>query len=104
MFKKNWEIEISPNCLPELIELNSLKGAVPSSARDRLYEINSLQEAWVILDRIYGQHFDLRNKLKQELFAISISAKVSPHIEIEIYEKVYRLAAKILAVSPQILA
>ena len=65
LFKKNWSIEITPNCLPQLVELNTLKGVVPLSAKDRLYEVETLQEAWHILDRIYGQHFDLRNKLKQ---------------------------------------
>ena len=91
----NWKIEITPNCLPQLVELNTLKGVVPSSARDRLYEVNTLQEAWGILDRIYGQHFDLRNKLKQEFLAIIISAKVSPYIELEIYEKLHKIVSKI---------
>ena len=69
------------------------------SAKDRLYEVENIQEAWLILDQIYGQHFDLRNRLKQEFLAINISAKISPHIEIEIYEKVNKLASRIRASS-----
>ena len=68
LFKKNWFIEVSPGGLPELIELNHLKDSVPSTARDILYEIETLTEAWSILDKIYGKEFDLRNKLKQEFF------------------------------------
>ena len=85
MFKKNWAIEVTPGGLPEVIELNHLKAAVPSSAKDRLYEVETLKEAWSILEQIYGKEFDLRNRLKQEFLAIGISAKSSPSIEIEIY-------------------
>ena len=88
LFKKNWAIEVTQGGLPELIELNhlkALKAAVSSTAKDRLYEVETLEEAWTILNKIYAKEFDLRNKLKQEFLAISISAKTSPFIEIEIY-------------------
>merc|ERR1712240_159823 len=42
LFKKNWSIEVSPGGLPELIELNLLKDAVPFNAKDRLYEVTSM--------------------------------------------------------------
>ena len=101
LFKKNWGIEVSPSGLPDLIELKHLKNSVLSSAKDRLYEIESLKEAWIILDKIYDKSFDLRNRLKQEFLAISISARVSPLIEIEIYEKVHKLASRIRAAKAQ---
>ena len=101
LFKKNWSIEVTPGGLPELIELNHLKASVPPSARDRLYEIETLKEAWSILEKIYGKEFDLRNRLKQEFLAIKISAKSSPSIEIEIYQKVHRLASRIKAAKAQ---
>merc|ERR1711895_390478 len=44
LFKKNWSIEVSPGGLPELIELNLLKDAVPFNAKDRLYEVENLVE------------------------------------------------------------
>ena len=95
LFKKDWGIEVSPSGLPELIELNYLKNSIPSSANDRLYEVDSLKEAWIILDKIYGKSFDLRNKLKQEFLGINISARTSPLIEIEIYEMVNILTSRI---------
>ena len=101
LFKKNWAIEVTPGGLPELIELNYLKSAVPSSAKDRLYEIETLKEAWSILEQIYGKEFDLRNRLKQEFLAIEISAKSSPSIEIEIYQKVHKVASRIRAAKAQ---
>ena len=45
LFKKNWAIEDSPSGLPNLIKLNHLKSSVPSSAKDRLYEVETLKEA-----------------------------------------------------------
>ncbi len=97
LLKKNWVIEVSPSGLPELIELNHLKNSIPPSAKDRLYEIETLKEAWSILEKIYGKSFDLRNRLKQEFLGINISAKTSPLIELEIYEKVHKLASRIRA-------
>ena len=66
-----------------------------------MYEVDSLKEAWIILDKIYGKSFDLRNKLKQEFLGINISARTSPLIEIEIYEKVHKLASRIRAAKAQ---
>ena len=99
--KKDWGIEVSPSGLPELFELNYLKNSIPSSANDRLYEVDSLKEAWIILDKIYGKSFDLRNRLKQEFLGINISARTSPLIEIEIYVKVRKLASRIRAAKAQ---
>ena len=52
LLKKNCAFEVTPGGLPELIELNHLKAAVPSSAKDRLYEVETLKEAWSILEQI----------------------------------------------------
>merc|ERR1712041_8203 len=101
LLKKNWSIEVSPRGLPELIELNLLKDSVPNIAKDRLYEIENLAKAWSILDKVYGKEFDLRNKLKHEFLSIKISARVSPLIEIEIYQKVHKIASRIKAVKAQ---
>jgi len=101
LFKKNWSIEVSPGGLPELIELNLLKDAVPLTAKDRLYEVTSMVEAWDILNKIYGKHFDLRNRLKQEFLAIKISQKFSPLVELEIFQKVQKLASRIKAAKAQ---
>ena len=94
-------MEVNPSGLPELIELNHLKNSIPPSAKDRLYEVETLKEAWSILEKIYSKSFDLRNKLKQEFLSISISAKTSPLIELKIYEKVHKLASRIRAAKAQ---
>ena len=101
LLKKNWSIEVSPGGLPELIELNHLKDSVPLTAKDRLYEVGSMAEAWDILNKVYGKEFDLRNKLKQEFLAIKISAKFSPLVEIEIFQKVHKIASRIKAAKAQ---
>merc|ERR1712240_697958 len=101
LFKKNWSIEVSPGGLPELIEINHLKDSVPVTAKDRLYEVETMTEAWNILDRVYGKEFDLRNRLKQEFLSIKLSAKFSPLIEIELFQKVHKIAARIKAAKAQ---
>ena len=63
--------------------------------------VDSLKEAWIILDKIYGKSFDLKKKLKQEFLGINISARTSPSIEIEIYKKVHKLAFRIRAALAQ---
>ena len=70
---------------------------MPLTAKDRLYEVGSMAEAWDILDKVYGKEFDLRNKLKQEFLSIKISAKFSPLIEKEIFQKVHKIASRIKA-------
>merc|ERR1712240_350452 len=101
LFKKNWSIEVSPGGLPELIEINHLKDSVPITAKDRLYEVETMTESWNILDRVYGKEFDLRNRLKQEFLSIKLSAKFSPLIEIELFQKVHKSAARIKAAKAQ---
>merc|ERR1711895_210602 len=101
LLKKNWSIEVSPGGLPELIELNLLKDSVPLTAKDRLYEVENMVEAWDILNKIYGKHFDLRSRLKQEFLAIKISQKFSPLVELEIFQKVHKIASRIKAAKAQ---
>ena len=60
-----------------------------------------MKEAWSILEKIYGKSFDLGNNLRQEFLGINISAKTSPLIELEIYEKVHKLAYRIRAAKAQ---
>ena len=68
LLKDNWAIEVTPGGLPELIELNHLKAAVPSSAKDRLYEIETLKEVWSILEQIYSKEFDLKIGLNKNFY------------------------------------
>merc|ERR1712082_147119 len=60
-----------------------------------------MTEAWKILDRVYGKKFDLRNKIKQDFLSIKISAKFSPLIEIEIFQKVHKIVSRIKAAKAQ---
>merc|ERR1712240_290674 len=71
------------------------------TAKVRLYEVGSMAEVWDILDKVYGKEFDLRNKLKHAFLSIKISAKVSPLIEIEIVQKVHKIASRIKAAKAQ---
>ena len=50
---------------------------------------------------MYGKEFDLRNKLKQEFLSIKLSAQFSPLLEIELFQKVHKIAARIKAAKAQ---
>ena len=82
---KSWAIKVVASSLPESVELNHLKSFICMSAKDRLYEVDYLFEAWSILDRLYGQPNYLRNNHKQEFLSISLNAKTSTYIELKIF-------------------
>ena len=76
LLKKNWAIEVSSSGLPELIELNHLKNSIPPSAKDRLYEVETLKEAWSILKKIMGKvlilEIGLSNNLRESIFLLKL--------------------------------
>ena len=74
-----------------------MKSSLLASSRDRLYEVESLSEAWASLDKIYRQNFDIRKRLKQDILAIKTDDKSSPQIDMEIWEKINKSWAKIKA-------
>ena len=59
----------------------------------------SISEAWSILDKLHGQNFDNRNKLRQVFMSIKDIAKLFPYIELDIIDMVQKLAAMIKAAS-----
>ena len=97
IFKQKWKVEVQPSLLPEQAELNYLKESIPNDAKDRLYEVSSLNEAWKKLDLLYGQSMEICSKLKKEMDDIRIAAKHSPYTEIEVYVKVQAISSKIKA-------
>ena len=44
-------MEVSPIALPKLLELIHLKNSISPSAQDSLYEVETLKEAWSILEK-----------------------------------------------------
>ena len=67
------------------------------AAKNKLIDIESLAECWKILDREYGNSSEIRAKLKQSIAAIKPKATSTPLKEIELFEQVQTISAKIKA-------
>ena len=63
-FKRKWHSQVTKAYLPEETELDKLREAVPKEARDQLYGVVKLSEAWAILSKRYGDKFLISKKLK----------------------------------------
>ena len=73
--------------LPEEAELDKLKDALPRDAKDQLYGVVSLVEAWKILTQRYGDKVLISKKLKGQLKSVQSIGKSDP-------EKVINLKIK----------
>ena len=80
------------------MELYSLKDSVPAAAKQKLLETKTLKDAWKILDLHYGQKMEIRAKLKEEMKDIKLKAVSSLEREIELWDKVQYITARIKAV------
>ena len=95
--KKHWKIEVSPELQLESREVFNLKDNLPLAAENKLIDVETLEECWSVLDREYGNSSEIRAKLKQSIASIKLKATTSPHKEIELYEQVQTISAKIRA-------
>ena len=94
-WKLQWAEEVGPSNQPEVMELYSLKDAIPAAAKQKLQEVKSRKEAWSILDLHYGQKMEIRAKLKEEMKEICLKAQTSPDREIELRDRVQFITSRI---------
>ena len=66
-FRRKWLAQVNKASLPEESELDKLREAVPRQAKDMLYGVTSLTEAWKILTHRYGNPDLISKKLKDQL-------------------------------------
>ena len=69
-FKRKWEAQVSKAFLPEEAELDKLKDALPKDAKDQLYGVLTLADAWKILTQRYGDKILISKKLKSQLKSV----------------------------------
>ena len=51
-------MEVVESSMLEVVELIHLESSTSVSAKEKLYQVDSLLEAWSQLDRFYGQPYD----------------------------------------------
>ena len=74
-FKRRWKANVTRENLEEEAELDRLRDNVPETAKKMLVGEKSLDNAWKILTKLYGNKTMLANKLKGKLKSIKSSGK-----------------------------
>ena len=74
-FKRRWGSQVHSEKLEEQAELDRMRDNIPESAKKMLTGEKSLESAWKILTKLYGNKTMLANKLKAKLKNVKVSGK-----------------------------
>ena len=83
-FKRRWGSQVHSEKLEEQSELDRLRDNIPDAAKKMLTGEKSLENAWNILTKLYGNKTMLANKLKAKLKNIKISGREDHDIVINL--------------------
>ena len=78
-FQRKWKAQVHQAGLPEESELDKLRDGVPKQAKDMLFGITTLDEAWKILGQRYGNKDLISKKLKEQLKNVTCEGKNDPN-------------------------
>ena len=87
-FKKNWASEVSSHNLTPNYEIQLLKKNIPEEGRIKLFNVENLASAWVLLDKVYGDKGVICQKLKYKLKHLVPKSSESHEIIIEVFNQV----------------
>merc|ERR1712082_514486 len=73
-FKKQWAAKVIPERKPQAIELVALRDSIPASAKAKIADVTTMDEAWRLLDLEFGDVQELRAKLKDQVRGFKIKA------------------------------
>ena len=94
-FKRKWLSQVTKANLPEETELDKLRDGIPKDARDQLYGVVKLSEAWVILDKRFGDKNLIAKKLKTQLKGIQCIGKSDPEKIINLKIRVRNIVTRL---------
>ena len=100
-FKRKWNALVHPARLPVEAELDKLRDAVPKSAKEQLFACKTLAEAWLILDKRYGNQELIAKKLKDQLKELNIDGRSDPERVINLHVKVKSLVLQLTTLNMQ---
>ena len=63
-FKRKWQSIVGKANLPIESEIDKLREAIPTDAADQLYGVTTMEKAWDVLDKRYGDPKIISMKLK----------------------------------------
>ena len=94
-FKRKWMSQVHKANLPEESELDKLRDNIPREAKDQLYAVEKLDEAWKILSQRYGDKMVIGKKLKNQLKSIQTSGKSDPERIVNLKIKVRNIVSRL---------
>ena len=96
-FFRKWNSQVHKANLPEETELDKLRDAIPKTAKDQLYGVTKLDEAWNILKIRFGDEMLISKKLKSQLKSIQSDGKSDPERVISLKIKVRNIVTRLEA-------
>ena len=98
-FKRKWQNIVGNANLPEESEIDKLRDSLPSDAADQLYGVTTIEKAWEILDKRFGDPKIISMKLKGQLKSIQSEGKTDPARVINLAIKVRTISTKLAALN-----
>ena len=96
-FQRKWNSQVHKANLPVETELDKLRDVIPKDAKDQLYGVTKLDEAWSILGKRYGNKMLISKKLKNQLKGIQSEGKSDPEKVINLKIKVRNIVTRLEA-------
>ena len=94
-FRRKWTSQVTQACLPVETELDKLRDNIPKDAKEQLFGVDKLEDAWTILTKRYGDPMLISRKLKAQLKNIESSGKNDPERVINLKVKVRNLVTRL---------
>merc|ERR1711867_384963 len=96
-FKRKWLSIVSKANLPEESEVDKLRDSLPGDASEQLYGVSTVEKAWSILDKRFGDPKIISTKLKNQLKSIKAEGQNNPARIISLSIKVRTIVTKLEA-------
>ena len=94
-FKRKWTAIVTKAKLPIETELDKLRDNIPKDAKEQLFGVTSLEEAWTILTQRYGDPLLIGRKLKAQLKNVQPTGENDPERVISLKIKVRNVTTRL---------
>ena len=94
-FKRKWTAIVTKANLPAETELDKLRDNIPKDAKEQLFGVTTLTEAWNILTQRYGDPLLIGRKLKAQLKNVQPVGTNDPEKVINLKIKVRNVATRL---------
>ena len=98
-FRRKWTSQVTKANLPTETEIDKLKDNLPKDAKEQLFGVKTLEEAWSILTKRFGDPMLISRKLKAQLKNIQSIGKNDPERVINIKIKVRNVVTRLEAMN-----